>query len=353
MFQQAKNTKTLLLLTMILCQIQLLFSSEEKKDSDFFPYPIDIVYLWVDGSDPNWLSIKNQYLPTDQNPLLINEDACSENRFFDHEELRYSLRSLLKFAPFFNHIYIVTMNQRPFWMVDHPQITIIDHQEIFKNLENLPTFNSQAIECHLHLIPNLSEHFIYFNDDVFLGCPVSPYDFFTTEGKVKVLFEKGWTISPIPAVQDSSYRKAWVNSNALLDAHFIQERRHRLCHAPFALRKSFIENVETIFPHVFELNASHKFRTPQDYNLINGLLQYTWIYQDLAIRGTLSNKMLTLYQDLELSQNRQELDLLQKNPLDTFCIQDSMIGESRETHKLLKNFFETFLSDPAPWERAL
>ena len=33
----------------------------------------------------------------------------------------------------------------------------------------LPTFSSPAIEANLHRIPGLSEHFLYFNDDVFLG----------------------------------------------------------------------------------------------------------------------------------------------------------------------------------------
>jgi hypothetical protein len=33
----------------------------------------------------------------------------------------------------------------------------------------LPTFSSPAIEANLHRIAGLSEHFLYFNDDVFLG----------------------------------------------------------------------------------------------------------------------------------------------------------------------------------------
>ena len=55
---------------------------------------------------------------------------------------------------------------------------------------HLPTFSSPAIETHLHQIPNLSEWFLYFNDDVMLGSPVWPQDFMTIEKGQK--FFKSW-----------------------------------------------------------------------------------------------------------------------------------------------------------------
>lgn len=340
---------------MVLALILTIFGCAQHvfslQDSPSFPYPIDIVYLWVDGSDPDWAAIKNHYSQIHQNQTVFVGDACIDSRFYDHEELRFSLRSLVKFAPFFNHIYIVTMNQRPKWLLDHPQITIIDHQDIFPNLNDLPTFNSQAIECHLHRIPGLAEHFIYFNDDVLLGKPVSPYDFFTEDGKIRVLFEKGLTVSPNPEVQATLYRKAWVNSNRLLNTHFMTEPRHRLCHAPFALRKSFIEKTERFIPFVFASNSSHKFRTDQDFNLTNGLLQYIWMYQGKAERGSLSNKLLSVYSDRLFPKTQEDLDSFLKSPLHTFCVSDCIIDNTHEVTKYLRKFFETLLPDPAPWEQ--
>jgi hypothetical protein len=40
----------------------------------------------------------------------------------------------------------------------------VDHTSIIEN-KYLPTFNSSAIESYLHNIPNLSEIFLYNNDD--------------------------------------------------------------------------------------------------------------------------------------------------------------------------------------------
>lgn len=90
---------------------------------------------------------------------------------------RYSLRSLEVNAPWIRHIYIVTNGQVPAWLdTSNPRVSIIPHHLIFPNRSVLPTFSSLAIEFNLHRIPNLSETFLYFNDDVFLGRPVTPWD---------------------------------------------------------------------------------------------------------------------------------------------------------------------------------
>ena len=56
-------------------------------------------------------------------------------------------------------------------VADHSCIRVVPHSEIFPDTGDLPTFNSHAIEACLHRIPDLSENFLYFNDDVFLGRP--------------------------------------------------------------------------------------------------------------------------------------------------------------------------------------
>ena len=42
----------------------------------------------------------------------------------------------------------------------------------------LPTFNSNGILLFINKIPELKEHFVSFNDDMFLTSDVSPEDFF-------------------------------------------------------------------------------------------------------------------------------------------------------------------------------
>ncbi|GFR22148.1 hypothetical protein TNCT_294681 [Trichonephila clavata] len=127
-------------------------------------------------------SVSSAYLVIE---LPADHEDISASRFTDNEELRYSLRSLEKHAPWVQHIYIITNGQIPYWLnLDNPLVTIVTHEEIFPNKSHLPTFSSPAIECHLHRIPNLSQKFIYLNDDVMFGKDVWPEDFYThTKGQ--------------------------------------------------------------------------------------------------------------------------------------------------------------------------
>lgn len=60
-------------------------------------------------------------------------------------------RSLEKYAPWINHVYIVTNGQIPYWLnLDYEKVTVVTHEEIFRDVNNLPTFSSPAIEYNLH-----------------------------------------------------------------------------------------------------------------------------------------------------------------------------------------------------------
>lgn len=141
---------------------------------------IDLVYLWVDGNDPAWQARKAAY---QQKAGSLNPQAVSACRFVENDELKYSLRSAEKFAPWIRRIYIVTDNQTPTWLdTSNPRIRIVDHREIIP-ADALPVFNSNAIELHIARIPGLAEHFLVANDDTLFGLPVEPSFFFDTGGK--------------------------------------------------------------------------------------------------------------------------------------------------------------------------
>ena len=136
---------------------------------------IDLVYLWCSNADPKFLRMMNR---TRTDLLLPIKKDNPDHRTTDHNELRYSLRSVEKFAPWINHIFIVTYHQVPEWLnLNHPKITIVDHTEIILP-EYLPTFNSNVIEAFLHKIQGLSEHFLFANDDMMFGDKTDPNFFF-------------------------------------------------------------------------------------------------------------------------------------------------------------------------------
>jgi len=107
-------------------------------------------------------------------------EDVAENRFYDNDELKFSLRSLEKYAPWIRNVYLVTNGQIPNWLnLSNPKIRLVTHEQIFKNKSHLPTFSSPAIETHLHRINGLSKRFIYFNDDVLLLKKIYIDDFFS------------------------------------------------------------------------------------------------------------------------------------------------------------------------------
>lgn len=154
-----------------------------RKPFNDFDKPIDIVYTWVNGTDEEWKVAKQYWYSQTcgEKQLHIEENA----RYVDHDELRYSLRSIMSNIPWIRHIFIVTAGQRPSWLdTTGERISIIYHSDIMPS-SALPTFNSEAIELNLHRIPGLSDHFLYSNDDCFILRSTLPSFFFTMSGEPK------------------------------------------------------------------------------------------------------------------------------------------------------------------------
>ena len=132
---------------------------------------IDFVLAWVDGADKEWLEERRKY-----NPAKGADNSAA--RYRDWENLQYWFRGVEKFAPWVNRIYFVTCGHIPPWLnTSHPKLKLIRHSDYMKP-EYLPTFNINSIELNFHRIPELSEQFVYFNDDMFLLKSVKEEDFF-------------------------------------------------------------------------------------------------------------------------------------------------------------------------------
>lgn len=134
---------------------------------------IDIIIPWVDGSDPEWQKEFKKYAA-----LETGRDNNSEIRYRDWDNLQYLFRGIEKFAPWVRKVHFVTTGQKPKWLnVNAPKLNFVRHEDFIPK-EFLPTFSVRPIELNIHRIEDLSEQFIYFNDDYFLLRPVKPERFF-------------------------------------------------------------------------------------------------------------------------------------------------------------------------------
>jgi hypothetical protein len=244
--------------------------------------PVDLVYLWVNGSDPKWRRKRARAAAAlaggERQKMAIYGNV--EGRFRDNEELRYSLRAIDRFFPNHGHIYVVTDGQKPSWLQVSSQLTVVDHRELIP-AKQLPTFDSGNIESYIHRIPGLSERFFYLNDDVFFGSPVKLDDWFYPGGTYAAWSDDP-DISDEPMRADATALEnacrlshAWLNSHlptvqeypALgsasddADKNSVYQPVFRtFAHSPRPMLRSRMEHLEGVAPELFEKVRSTIFR---------------------------------------------------------------------------------------------
>lgn len=240
------------------------------------PEPVDAVIAWVDGSDPAWRARMAAALNLDP---AVN---ATPTRFAANGEILWTVASILRFAPFVRTIHILTDRQDP--MVTGPlarifgaeaaaKIRIVDHADAFHgHLDLLPTFNSLTIANMVHRLPNLAEHFIYFNDDTMLIRPVLREEFFVDGRPV---LRGHWVLSLkhqlrlwlkhrrakrapyIAGAIETKFHEVQVAAAQLAGHRFLH---WRIGHTPHPCRKATMSWFERSHPERFRANISHRTR---------------------------------------------------------------------------------------------
>lgn len=232
-----------------------------KKYRKFAPMEVDIVYLWVDGSDPAWQAKRNEALGRKGEGGYMQQ-AVAEGRFVQSDELRYSLRSLAMYAPWIRRIHILTDGQCPSWLnTDNPKIHLVSHAEVMAP-ELLPTFNSTAIEMHLAQIPSLADHFLFANDDMFFGRAVGKEFFFDAEGRA-IARMVPVHYNPRKAKHRNNIYRTHVYRSSRLVA---EATGHKIAYQPHhnidAYRKEDVVAALERWPELAEESRHNKFRKP-------------------------------------------------------------------------------------------
>lgn len=332
--------------------------------------PIDIVIPWVDGNDPVWRDKKNQFSPTEASDF----DANINYRYESWDNLNYLLRAIEKFMPWYHRIFLITDNQTPdFLNVENEKLRIVDHKEYIPD-KYLPTFNTHTIEMNMWRIKDLSENFVYFNDDVF---PLQPID-------EEYLFKDNMVCDEaiegiIFPSKKASYmgRYEAINNMKIINRHFnkrevqsknpekwfnkcygeLEQRNEwmkpwydfagfRNPHMPNAFKKSVIKEIWNAEYEVLDKASRNKFRA------YNDVTQYVIRYWQLCTGDF--NPRLTLgkaytvtmdnYKDVaDVIRNQKE----QTISIDEVCMEDEFITIKKE----INSAFETILPEKSYFEK--
>lgn len=293
--------------------------------------PIDIVYTWVDGQRPDYLEQLRRHGSTHAhlNPERYRDDL---------DLLRYSLRSLARHVPWAGRVHLITCRpQVPIWL-DATRVTVVHHDEIFEDPSNLPTFNCNAIESHLHRVPTSSDWFLYCNDDFLFGATTPRDTFVTDNGRVRVagtLFGRSHG-----RVRDRCYVPSFG---------FIE-------HGPFLVyRPWFTEMIEANRADV-EATRARRFRCPQDLRM-DGLYRHHLLTRHAGavvaepfwryVRYARFHKITT-----NAPRQRRALARLRACPPRLYCLNDDQRDTPNpEVQREVRRFLDEAYPDPSPYER--
>jgi len=309
---------------------------------------IDAVITWVDGSEPNYQRKLKEYL-TDNNTL--------KRQYFQANEINLCVASILKYAPFIRKIFIVTDKQRPNLdsikhLVTLDKVEIIDHEEIFRdNKDCLPTFNIRSIDALLFKIKNLSDKFIYFNDDMFLVKETSQEDWFINNKAVlKGVWAKTYNKQVIKTLSHRikkfinvrpSFNAAQSRAANIVGFH---DKYFKSYHCGRPQIKSVIKNFYDINPERLTNQIKHKFRDGRQY-MPYSLCWHLLIKKNLYVESS-TNKLVEINKSKNLSAKKLENILISidsKANVKFLNIQDLNIA-TQETQQVFQNWFIKKLS---------
>lgn len=314
---------------------------------------IDAVITWVDGSDP---VLNRKRAGYGSKAALERDDVAGKERYDNFGEILWCVESINRFAPFFRKIFIVTDGQDP-CLEDKLRerfpngfipIEIVDHKTIFQGYEEyLPVFNSLAIETMLWRIPDLAEHYVYFNDDLLLAAPVSPSDFFSANGEpVCYASLRSYALTRLsrkfkPAhggVKKVTFKGAMINASEIAGAKMLYPK---VDHTPKPHRKSFFDGFFAENPDCIIRNIRFRFRDSRQY--LPDLLEYSSKRKNLA-RVKPSKVLFYIIPKNRPGYVKRKLDGLRKRNGIKFICNNTISRGTAEDRRLISDYVSDILN---------
>lgn len=326
---------------------------------------VDFVIPWVDGNDKKWQEKRKKYEET-----VASENDNSESRFRDYGTLKYVFRSIEKFAPWVNKIYLVTDNQIPNWLNDkNPKVTVVDHTQIISK-EYLPVFNSNIIDWNIDNIPGLSENFVYFNDDTLINNYVKKEDFF----KDGLPRDSRLYTELIPTEEfnhiivnneiliNKYVKNRWpISKRGLWNRKYELKRLRNLIflpqikksgimgyiepHGPLSLKKSYFKKAKRLWGEEIDRVFTHRFRSLEDINI--WLVRHLQLEDGSFIPARNTNNSYTELRDL----NKVEEALVSRKNL-TVCINDKDgVKDFKQSAEKLEKFLNKKFPQKSSFEK--
>ena len=278
--------------------------------------------------------------------------------------------------PWVRTIHFVTWGHLPDLLnTEHPKIHIVKHEDYIPS-KWLPTFSANPLEMNMHRIPGLAEHFIYFNDDMFVLRSMKKEFFFrnglpcTQATEIPLGFNGKNQVWCILAANDlglinERFNKKCVKRNAWWKYINLQYKWYdnvrtfalgvlfpknftgfKNFHCPVALRKSTFEEIWDEYPDVLENTSSHRFREREDVN------QWLVLWWQIVSDKFMPRKVDAGHYIVGMNNIEEACNTIKQQKREMICIGDNCKQEDFEClSALLKDAFETILPKKCTYER--
>lgn len=340
---RASKEKILVGQSKIFLKAPKLHQSSKLYNADGTPV-IDAVFTYVNGSDPVIIERNSRY------------GVIAHDRVRDIGQLRYAMRSAYLHAPFIRNFIVVISgpkeSQIPSWLnVSHPKVRIVQHEEIWDDVENLPSMNSHAIEWATMNIPGLSEVYLYFNDDFSIQENLKISSIWG--GPDRHILHEAWEAPGSENQVSDTYGKSLAYIRKLYDAKYGRFSSRKVAsHVPMLMNRTIMKLIKNDFPSVFEdMYRKKPFRTNHDVQFQFAYQQYIRHHYKFTVAKDSNVHFHSLTSDYSSNQNifRQVLS----RPRQFLCLQDSFSRGKVSENVLdgIHKFYERLYNARAPWEK--
>ena len=305
---------------------------------------IDIVIPYYNDSDEKWRNVLYDYMKQDGSQ---DRQVTGEERYREWDCFKYWFRGIEQNCKWVNKVFLVVASesQVPKWLdTSYEKLRIVYHKEYIPK-ELLPTFNIMTIEDYFCYIKDLSNNYVYCNDDYF----------FLNETTADMFFRQG-----VPVYKDTQSELKKLDASGV-DGTFYQclnngmDLQLKLCnnphwyamdHLPVAHKKDFeLEILNKCHDKFINANNQSRFRHKDNYS--NHV--FTCLYKDMKPYIKFNNYQNSCYVSVVKDINFEDFRNKQM-----VCFNDTQRLEQKDFYEVKKrmlDFMESKFPNKSKYEK--
>ena len=282
---------------------------------------IDIVIPFYNDSDRVWGDLLYKCMAEEGSS---DRQVVGEERYRDWENFRYWFRAVEENCKWVNKVFLLVASesQIPEWLDrDNPKLRVVLHNEYIPE-ELLPTFNAETISIFISRIEDLSDNYVYCNDDYFFINPTRAGMFFVDD--YPVYHHEGLELKKLDTRGEDGTFYQILNNGMDLQQKICGNNAHWyvIDHLPVPHRKPFEKEIITkYYTDFIQANNASRFRCKSNYDSH----MFVCLYKDLKPYSKFASYRNSCYVSVRKDTNFEDF-----KHYDMVCFNDTQLLNSKD-----------------------